>query len=115
MPAGDVVAAADDGSLTHAAGIMVRVQTPQAFRALPLLAAYRDAEVEGFDGTDTSACVQRFTDVDVHVFPGAATNLKVTFAHDVRVAAHLLDGGSVEPLRGDDRLQQRAVGGQVDE
>ncbi len=94
---------------------MVRVQTPQAFRALPLLAAYRDAELEGFDGTDTSACVQRFTDVDVHVFPGAATNLKVTFAHDVRVAAHLLDGGSVELLRGDDRLQQRAVGGQVDE
>jgi 2-C-methyl-D-erythritol 4-phosphate cytidylyltransferase len=68
----------------------MRVQTPQAFRALPLLAAYRAADREGFEGTDTSSCVQRFTDVEVHVFPGAATNLKVTFADDVRVATHLL-------------------------
>jgi 2-C-methyl-D-erythritol 4-phosphate cytidylyltransferase len=57
---------------------------------MPLLAAYRAAEADGFDGTDTSSCIQRFTDVEVHVFPGAAANLKVTFADDVRVAAHLL-------------------------
>jgi 2-C-methyl-D-erythritol 4-phosphate cytidylyltransferase len=69
----------------------MRVQTPQAFRARPLLTAYLAAEEEGFDGTDTSACIQQFTDVDVHVFPGARANLKVTFPDDVKVAAHLLE------------------------
>lgn len=71
---------------------LVRVQTPQAFRAAPLLAAYRRAGVAGFDGTDTSSCVQHFTDVDVRVFPGAAANLKVTFRHDIALAEHLLSG-----------------------
>jgi 2-C-methyl-D-erythritol 4-phosphate cytidylyltransferase len=68
----------------------MRVQTPQAFRAMPLLAAYRAAETDGFDGTDTSSCIQHYTDVEVHVFAGTTTNLKVTFADDVRIAAHLL-------------------------
>ena len=71
---------------------LVRVQTPQAFRAAPLLAAYRRAGADGFDGTDTSSCVQHFTDVDVRVFPGAADNLKVTFRHDIALAEHLLSG-----------------------
>jgi 2-C-methyl-D-erythritol 4-phosphate cytidylyltransferase len=87
---GDVLREAQDGSLAPVGGTLARVQTPQAFRAAPLLAAYRAAEAEGFDGTDTSACVQRFADVDVHVFDGAASNFKVTFPHDVEVAAHLL-------------------------
>lgn len=87
---GDVLQEAPDGSLTRVAGTLARVQTPQAFRAAPLLAAYRAAQAEGFDGTDTSACVQRFTDVDVHVFGGSASNFKVTFPHDVEVAARLL-------------------------
>ncbi len=71
---------------------VVRVQTPQAFRAAPLLEAYRRADTEAFDGTDTSSCVQHFTDVDVRVFPGAATNLKVTYPPDIRLAEHLLTG-----------------------
>ena len=71
---------------------LVRVQTPQAFRAGPLLEAYRRAADEAFDGTDTSACVQHFTDVEVRVFPGAATNLKVTYPPDIRLAEHLLAG-----------------------
>lgn len=90
LSAGDVLREERDGALTHVGGTLVRVQTPQAFRAAPLLAAYRAAEAEGFDGTDTSACVQRFSDVDVHVFDGAATNFKVTFPHDIDVAARLL-------------------------
>lgn len=47
----------------------------------------------GFEGTDTASCVQNYTDLDVHVFPGAATNLKVTFAPDVRLAERLLQDG----------------------
>jgi 2-C-methyl-D-erythritol 4-phosphate cytidylyltransferase len=76
--------------ISPADGTLVRVQTPQAFRALPLLTAYRLAAGGEFAGTDTASCVQSFTDVDVRVFPGAATNLKVTFAPDVQLAQRLL-------------------------
>lgn len=74
---------ADDAAL-------VRVQTPQAFRAVDLLHAYRSAARDGFEGTDTSSCVERYTQVDVRTFPGRAENLKVTYARDVAVAHHLL-------------------------
>jgi 2-C-methyl-D-erythritol 4-phosphate cytidylyltransferase len=88
VPAHDMVRATPDG--ISSAGRMVRVQTPQAFRARALLDAYRQAAAEAFEGTDTSSCVERFTDVDVRVFAGTATNLKVTYARDVLVAAALL-------------------------
>jgi 2-C-methyl-D-erythritol 4-phosphate cytidylyltransferase len=71
-------------------GGLVRVQTPQAFRAQPLLRAYRAAAVDGFEGTDTSSCIEKYTDEQVRTFPGAAGNLKVTYAQDVAIAARLL-------------------------
>nr|CRL73246.1 4-diphosphocytidyl-2-methyl-D-erythritol synthase [Mycolicibacterium komanii] len=69
---------------------LVRVQTPQAFRAAPLLAAYRSSERHGFEGTDTSSCVEAFTDVAVQTFPGELHNIKVTYARDIATAEHLL-------------------------
>jgi 2-C-methyl-D-erythritol 4-phosphate cytidylyltransferase len=71
-------------------GRSVRVQTPQAFRAQPLLRAYRAAAAEGFEGTDTSSCIEKYTEEKVRTFPGDAGNLKVTYAQDVAVAARLL-------------------------
>lgn len=93
LSAADVVKDVGNGRVSPVEGTLVRVQTPQAFRAEPLLVAYRLAAGGTFDGTDTSSCVQHFTDVDVRVYPGAATNLKVTFAPDVLVAEQLLRGG----------------------
>lgn len=90
LDAGDVARTDDAGRLTLLSESLVRVQTPQAFRARPLLRAYRDAAAAGFEGTDTSSCVQRFTDLPVHAIAGSAQNFKVTFAHDVRVAERLL-------------------------
>ncbi|MCV7056991.1 IspD/TarI family cytidylyltransferase [Mycolicibacterium gilvum] len=78
-------------------GELVRVQTPQAFRARDLLHAYRCAERDGFEGTDTSSCVERYTDVQVRIFDGRATNLKVTYARDVAVAQHLLNAPGQSP------------------
>ncbi|MEO3760298.1 IspD/TarI family cytidylyltransferase [Mycobacterium sp. B14F4] len=69
---------------------LVRVQTPQAFRARPLLDAYRAADREGFEGTDTSSCVERFGDVAVRTVPGEPDNIKVTYARDIAIAEHLL-------------------------
>lgn len=90
LPVSDVVRVDAAERISPADGTLVRVQTPQAFRALPLLTAYRLAAGGEFAGTDTASCVQSFTDVDVRVFPGAATNLKVTFAPDVQLAQRLL-------------------------
>lgn len=90
LPAGDVVKVDDIQRVSPTGGTLARVQTPQAFRAGPLLTAYRLATGGHFDGTDTSACVQNFTDVDVRVFAGASSNLKVTFSRDVLLAERLL-------------------------
>lgn len=79
-----------DGAARPLTEAVVRVQTPQAFRARDVLAAYRCAERDGFEGTDTSSCVERYTDIHVHTFPGSAANLKVTYPGDVAVAHHLL-------------------------
>ncbi|CAM3528517.1 IspD/TarI family cytidylyltransferase [Nocardioides zeicaulis] len=65
------------------------VQTPQAFRAADVLAAYADADRDGFEGTDTAACVATYRAVDVAAVPGSATNLKVTFPEDVALADEL--------------------------
>ena len=78
-------------------GSLVRVQTPQAFQARPLLEAYRAAERDGFEGTDTSSCVETYTDVRVATFPGEQSNLKVTYARDIAVAEHLLRQGLSAP------------------
>jgi 2-C-methyl-D-erythritol 4-phosphate cytidylyltransferase len=72
------------------AGPLVAVQTPQAFRASDLLAAYRAADRDGFEGTDTAACVGRYTDLTVWAVPSPATNLKITFPEDVQLAEQLL-------------------------
>jgi 2-C-methyl-D-erythritol 4-phosphate cytidylyltransferase len=71
---------------------LVTVQTPQAFRAGPLLEAYTAAERDGFTGTDTAACVATYTDLRLRAVPGEATNLKVTWADDLPLAERLLRG-----------------------
>lgn len=69
---------------------LVAVQTPQAFRAQTLLDAYRKAQADGFQGTDTAACVARFSGLVVRGVEAPATNLKITFPEDVAVAERLL-------------------------
>jgi 2-C-methyl-D-erythritol 4-phosphate cytidylyltransferase len=92
MPVTDVIRTShgDDVESLTGSATLVRVQTPQAFRAAPLLQAYRAAEREGFEGTDTSSCVEAFTDMEVRTFRGEHRNLKVTYAPDIAVAEHLL-------------------------
>jgi 2-C-methyl-D-erythritol 4-phosphate cytidylyltransferase len=71
-------------------GGLVGVQTPQAFRAVPLLEAHRRAAADGFEGTDTAAVFARYAGLPVAAVPSAATNLKVTFPEDVALAEALL-------------------------
>ncbi|MEW2506284.1 MULTISPECIES: IspD/TarI family cytidylyltransferase [unclassified Amycolatopsis] len=90
LAADDVVSMAADGSVAARLPGAIRVQTPQGFRAEPLLAAYEQAEIEGFLGTDTASCMERFSALPVHWVPGGAENLKITYPHDLAVAERLL-------------------------
>lgn len=77
-------------TLRPAPGRLVGVQTPQAFRAEPLLAAYRCAERDGFEGTDTAATFERYAGLSVRAVPSSAANLKVTWPEDLALAEALL-------------------------
>jgi 2-C-methyl-D-erythritol 4-phosphate cytidylyltransferase len=78
-----------DGSL--APGGLVGVQTPQAFRARELLDAHRQAQAEGFVGTDTAACLERYADLEIAGVRSTTANLKVTFPEDLGLAEALLN------------------------
>jgi 2-C-methyl-D-erythritol 4-phosphate cytidylyltransferase len=89
VPGVPLVDVATDG-LTPVGGTLVRVQTPQAFRADLLLASYEAAERDGFTGTDTAACVERYAGIPVHAIPGDPRNVKVTYKPDLTLVEHLL-------------------------
>jgi 2-C-methyl-D-erythritol 4-phosphate cytidylyltransferase len=70
---------------------VVRVQTPQAFRAKELLVAYQKAKMEDFTGTDTAACMERyFPEVESIAVEGEVNNIKVTYPQDLTIAEHLI-------------------------
>ena len=77
--------------LSPYAGDVLVVQTPQAFGARLLLDAHDAAAADGFEGTDTAACVERFSPgLSINALPGPAANLKITFPEDLALAERLL-------------------------
>jgi 2-C-methyl-D-erythritol 4-phosphate cytidylyltransferase len=91
LPLEDAVGVDEAGRVSHAGRTdMIRVQTPQAFKSVPLLAAYQAAAEEGFSGTDTASCVERYQNLPVQVVSGDPRNIKVTFADDLFTAELLL-------------------------
>lgn len=68
-------------------------QTPQAFDAQRLLAAYDAARRDGFEGSDTAASFERAGGLARVVF-GQRANLKITTPDDLPRAEALLDGRS---------------------
>jgi len=70
---------------------VARVQTPQGFRAAPLLEAYEKAAVQGFIGTDTAACMEKFfPDIKTVAVPGEVFNIKITYPQDLAIAELLV-------------------------
>lgn len=90
LPADDLATVGADGRLSGALAHAIRAQTPQGFRAAPLLAAYEQAARDGFDGTDTASCMERYSGLPVRWVPGEQRNFKITFPHDLTVAEHLV-------------------------
>jgi 2-C-methyl-D-erythritol 4-phosphate cytidylyltransferase len=71
---------------------VVRVQTPQAFVAGKLLTAYRHAAVDGFHGTDTAACMEKyFPEIKARAVLGEVSNVKITYPQDLVIAEHVLE------------------------
>ena len=96
LPAVGVLAVGSDGQPHRSAPEtpsprrLARVQTPQAFRAKDLLAAYAAAHAVGYQGTDTASSVEAYSDLVVQTVAGAPQNLKVTYPHDLVLAEQLL-------------------------
>jgi 2-C-methyl-D-erythritol 4-phosphate cytidylyltransferase len=90
VPAHDTVKRIEDAVITQtlAREMLGLAQTPQAFRREALEAAHRAAALEGFEGTDDSALVER-AGFRVVAVPGEASNMKITTAEDLPVAAAL--------------------------
>ena len=60
-------------------------QTPQCFRREILTEAFCRADDEEIEATDDASLVSRL-DVPVRIVPGHASNLKITYPEDLRVA-----------------------------
>jgi 2-C-methyl-D-erythritol 4-phosphate cytidylyltransferase len=83
-----------EGLLPRSERELVGVQTPQAFDARALLAAYQQADREGFEGTDTASCVERYAPGSaIAAVTGSARNLKVTYPEDLALAERLAQRG----------------------
>ena len=65
-------------------------QTPQGFRKELLQEALSSAEKEGYFGTDEASLVERIGK-DVTIVEGHSSNIKVTFAEDIRIVRSLLE------------------------
>ena len=92
LMADDIEAVSADGTTLAGAptGTVVRAQTPQGFQAAELLAVYERAAADGFVGTDTASCVERYSSLPVHWVAGDQRNFKITYAHDLDLAERLL-------------------------
>jgi 2-C-methyl-D-erythritol 4-phosphate cytidylyltransferase len=101
VPRDDLLQVSEDGRVAEAdLGTLMAMQTPQGFQAAPLLAAYEQAAADGFIGTDTAACVQRYSDVAVRCIPGDDDNIKITYPHDLVIAADSLAAAGQPPGAG---------------
>jgi 2-C-methyl-D-erythritol 4-phosphate cytidylyltransferase len=93
LPISDSVREIDRDGVVTAAPPRERLwlaQTPQVFRVEILREAHRRALAEGREATDDVALVAAIG-VSVHVVAGEASNLKITFPEDLRLAEAWLE------------------------
>lgn len=69
---------------------IISVQTPQIFGYADLKAAYREADLEGFRGTDDASLFEKYVG-RVKVVEGQYDNLKITTPEDIVIAQSLLE------------------------
>jgi 2-C-methyl-D-erythritol 4-phosphate cytidylyltransferase len=93
LPADDIVTITGDGHVVSGSPLdaAIRAQTPQGFRAAPLIDAYEQAAREEFVGTDTASCMERYSQVPVRWVHGDQHNFKITYPHDLTIAEQFLE------------------------
>jgi len=103
LPAHDIAAVGPDASLALPPGgaqTLLRVQTPQGFRADEILDAYEAAARDGFIGTDTASCAQEYTTIETTWVRGEETNFKITYAQDLLLAQDVVAAQRLVPRWG---------------
>ena len=88
-----------DAAVPVATSDLRRAQTPQAFRAAELVAAYRRADEVGTEGVDTAETVERFGALTITAIPGDLANAKITYAADLTAARARATDWDEHPLR----------------
>jgi len=85
VPVKDTIKQVADGYVTATPdrSTLMAAQTPQAFRTQLLLDAMKEAEREGFTGTDDCSLVERYSHVRVRAVLGSYANLKITTQEDL--------------------------------
>lgn len=90
LPRDDLIAVDGTDVTTADLGQLVTVQTPQGYPAGPLLAAYEQAAADGFVGTDTAACMARYSGIATKCVPGDERNIKITYPYDIPIVERLM-------------------------
>lgn len=75
---------------------VVAAQTPQVFAARELWSAYRQADADGFVGTDTMSCFQQYHPGRGSWLPGDPRNLKITYPDDMLEAERILAASGLD-------------------
>ncbi|MDP4511984.1 IspD/TarI family cytidylyltransferase [Nonomuraea turcica] len=88
--ADDLVKADADDMVIGSPQRLLRPQTPQAFEARSMLAAFEAAARDSFVGADTMSCITRFSSVKSRWVTGDTLNLEITHPQDLFRAEHLL-------------------------
>lgn len=100
IPATDVAPVGEDGLLGPSGDqgrSLMRVQTPQGFRADAILDAYEAAARDGFVGTDTASCAEQYTGIETTWVHGEEINFKITYAPDLLLAQDVVTSQRLAP------------------
>ncbi|MDO9081541.1 MAG: 2-C-methyl-D-erythritol 4-phosphate cytidylyltransferase [Desulfuromonadales bacterium] len=91
VPVKDTIKEVQDGVIvaTLERSSLWQVQTPQVFRYRLLLAAHRQARIDGFAGTDDAMLVERLPH-PVTMVAGSYCNIKITTPEDLVIASAFL-------------------------
>lgn len=86
VPAKDTMKVVKDGQvvLTPDRATMYQAQTPQAFQTKIVLDAFKEADKQGFIGTDDASVIEAMTKTKVQVVLGDYDNIKITTPEDLK-------------------------------
>ncbi|MBQ9327426.1 MAG: 2-C-methyl-D-erythritol 4-phosphate cytidylyltransferase [Solobacterium sp.] len=85
VPCKDTIKVIEDGYITSTLPreTLAAAQTPQCFRTDLILSSMAKARADGFEATDDSSIVEKYSEVRVKLVTGSYANRKITTAEDL--------------------------------